>query len=199
MLLISFGLTSCSPIFTSLYGIKKINSLEEKTIVRYAEKYNIPSTESFMLDTTYFTYLFSLDTNGCNEEIKNHSQPLQTLYYDNTGSLKSFQLNCYAGGFPNLDWKSDELMSTFPPKQQAPVDSIVQLKRLLKYLNPLQTEESIKPDKYDYIVVVFWNRFMGRQSKRLIRVVQENSQLAKGKKVRLVYANTDNLFAYEEE
>ena len=35
---------------------------------------------------------------------------------------------------------------------------------------------------------------MGRQSKRLIHLVQENSLLAGDKKVKIIYANTDNIF-----
>ena len=111
----SFGLTSCSSIFTGLYGLKKIKTVDEKTIVQYAKKYNIPDVDSYELDTAYFSYLFSLDTTKYKSQIKNHYQPLQALYYDNLGYLKSFQVNCYAGGFPNLKWDRNEIMTTFPP------------------------------------------------------------------------------------
>jgi hypothetical protein len=36
---------------------------------------------------------------------------------------------------------------------------------------------------------------MGRQSKRLIHFVQENSKLEKEKKVKIIYANNDNIYA----
>jgi hypothetical protein len=39
---------------------------------------------------------------------------------------------------------------------------------------------------------------MGRQSKRLIHFVQENSKLAKDYKVKIIYVNTDNIFALTE-
>jgi len=185
-----FGLTGCSSIFTGLYGIKKTKIVDEKTVVRYAKKYNIPSADNYELDTAYFSYLFSLDTTKYKSQIKNHYQPLQALYYDNSGHLKSFQVNCYAGGFPNLKWDRNEIMTTFPPKQQAPIDSIVSLETQMKYLKPKLSTES-----YDYIVIVYWNRFMGRQSKRLIRFVQKNIKLENEKKVKLIYANTDNIFA----
>ncbi len=194
---IFFGLTSCSSIFTGIYGMKKTKTVDEQTIVRYTKKYNIPNADSYELDSAYFSYLFSLDTTKYKEQIKNHYQPLQALYYDNSGYLKSFQVNCYAGGFPNLKWDRNEIMTTFPPKQQAPLDSIVPLKTHLKYLKPLSQTEKIQPDNYDYIVIVHWNRFMGRQSKRLIRFVQDNSKLEPEKKVKIIYANTDNIFASE--
>jgi len=192
-----FGLTSCSSIFTGLYGMKKLKTVDEKTMVRYAKKYNIPAADNYELDTAYFSFLFSLDTIHYKEQIKNHYQPLQALYYSNSGHLKSFQVNCYAGGFPNLNWDRDEIMTTFPPKQQAPIDSIVPLKTQMKYLKLLSQTETISTDSYDYIVIVYWNRFMGRQSKRFIRFIQDNSNLETNKKVKIIYANSDNIFAAE--
>jgi len=180
-----------------MYGLKKTKTIDEKTIARFAKKYNVPAPDNYDLDTAYFSYMFSLDTTQYKQEIKNHTQPLQALYYDNSGNLKSFQVNCYAGGFPNLKWDRDERMTIFPPKQQAAIDSIVPLETHLKYLKPLSQTEKIQIDNYDYIVIVHWNRFMGRQSKRLIRFVQDNSKLETDKKVKIIYANTDNLFATE--
>ena len=190
----ALGMTSCTTIFTGLYGMKKIKTIDEKTIVRYSKKYNIPIADSYEIDTSYFSFLFSLDTTQYKAQIKNHYQPLQALYFDKTGQLQSFQVNCYAGGFPNLNWDRNGIMTTFPPKQQAPLDGILSFEKQLTYLRPLSNIDNISADRYDYIVVVYWNRFMGRQSKRLIRFVQDNSKLAKEKKVKIIYANTDNIF-----
>ena len=193
--LILLGMTSCSSIFTGLYGMKKVGTVDEKTIIHYSKKYNIPLTDSYELDTAYITFLTSLDTSQYKQEIKNHYQPLQVLYYDKTTQLQSFQVNCYAGGFPNLKWDRNEILATFPPQQQAPLDSIVPLETQMNYLNPLSKTVKKSIDSYDYIVIVYWNRFMGRQSKRLIRFVQENYKLAKDYKVKIIYVNTDNIFA----
>jgi len=190
-----FGLTGCSSILTGLYGIKEIKTIDEKTIVKYAKKYKIPVVDNYELDTAYFSYLFSLDTTEYKTQIKNHYQPLQALYYDKTGHLTSFQVNCYAGGFPNLKWDRNAIMTTFPPKQQAPVDSIVQLETQMKYLKPLSQTAKLSSGSYDYIVIVYWNRFMGRQSKRLIRFIKDNSKLETEKKIKIIYANTDNIIA----
>jgi hypothetical protein len=86
-------------------------------------------------------------------------------------------------------------MKTFPPKQQAPLDSVLSLDTQIKYLNLLSQTSKPSVDYYDYIVIVYWNRFMGRQSKRLIHFVQENSKLEKEKKVKIIYANNDNIYA----
>lgn len=192
--LILFGLTSCESIFLGMYGLKNIKTIEEKTIERFAEKYNIPEADNYELDTSYISYLLSFDTSQYNAEIKNHYQPLQALYYDSSGNLISFQINCYAGGFPNLEWDRDEIMTTFPPKEQAPLDSILPLETHLNFLNQLSKSDKISVDQYDYLVVVYWSRFMGRQSKRLIRYVQKNRELISDKEVKIIYVNTDNLF-----
>jgi len=189
------GLTSCSPIIQGFYGIKNSKELNDQTIIRYSEKYNIPLTENYKLDTSYLTFLSSFDSINFKEQIKNHYQPLQVLYYDKKGQLESFQINCYAGGFPNLKWNRDNIMTTFPPQKQAPIDSIIPLDLQLSLLQPLSKTKGFSIENYDYIGIVYWNRFMGRQSKRLIHFVQENYKLAKDYKVKIIYVNTDNIFA----
>ena len=108
-------------------------------------------------------------------------------------------MNCYTGGFPNLRWDRNEIMSTFPPKEQAPIDSIVSLETQMQYLKRLSQTEQHFFESYDYVVIVYWNRFMGRQSKRLIRYVQDNVKLENNRKVKVIYVNTDNIFAGPEK
>jgi hypothetical protein len=195
ILMLVFGLTSCSSVISGLYGIKNPKKLDDQTIIRYSEKYHIPITDNYKLDTAYLTFLSSLDSITFKEQIKNHYQPLQVLYYHKTGQLESFQINCYAGGFPNLNWNRDGMFTTFPPGKQAPIDSIISLDLQLKYIHPLSRTISCSIENYEYIVIVYWSRFMGRQSKRLIHLVQENIKLAKEYKVKIFYVNTDNIFA----
>ena len=195
ILILVIGLTSCSSVIQGLYGIKNPKGLDDQTIIRYSEKYHIPLSDNYKLDTAYLTFLSSLDSINFKEQIKNHYQPLQVLYYNKTGQLKSFQINCYAGGFPNLDWNRDSLFTTFPPREQAPIDSIISIDLQLKYIHPLSQTIDFSNENYEYIVIVYWNRLMGRQSKRLIHFVQENSKLAKDYKVKIIYVNTDNIFA----
>jgi hypothetical protein len=189
------GLVGCTKTFTNLYGIKDIKELDEKSILNYAKKYDIPSHDNFMLDTSYLNYLASLDKIKYKEQIKNHYQPLQALYYDREGGLRSFQTNCYASGFPNLKWDKDGIMATFPPKQQTPLDSLISFETLYKYIRPLTSTRKLSIDNYDFIVIVYWSKFMGRQSKRLIHYVQDNIKLARDKRIKIVYVNTDNMFA----
>jgi hypothetical protein len=186
-------MSSCSSIITGLYGMKNYKVVDEKTITKYSKKYNIPLADSYQLDTSYISFLKSFDTSLYKEQIKNHYQPLQALYYNNKGELKSFQINCYTGGFPNLNWERDSIMTTFPPKIQAPIDSIISLETQIKYIRQLSNTKKHSTDNYDYTIVVYWNRFMGRQSKRLIRLVKQNAEMT-NKKIKIIYVNSDNIF-----
>lgn len=197
LILLMSGLTSCSAVILGLYGVKNPKFVQDKTIIQTARKYNIPSSDNYKLETGYLSYLFSLDTVQYKEEIKNHYQPLQALYYDSTGQVKSFQVNCYTGGFPNLKWNRNDIMNIFPPKQQAPIDNVLPLDTHLKFLVPLDRTKEIDPDNFEYLIIVHWNKFMGRQSKRFIRLIQENRKLAGDRKVKILYVNSDNLFSIE--
>jgi len=187
-------LAGCKQLFLGAYGMKLPKPIDEKSILKSGKRFNIPNEDSYQLDTTYRAYLFSLDTSKFKHQIKNHYQPLQALYYGKNGNLESFQINCYAGGFPNLKWNRNETFQTFLPKQQAPVDSILPLNSHLKFLLPLSQTKEENPDNFDYYVIVHWNRFMGRQTRRLLRCVQKNAKLSSGKKLKIVYVNNDNHF-----
>ncbi|HLG04374.1 MAG TPA: hypothetical protein VI731_12320 [Bacteroidia bacterium] len=198
VLVISITLTACTNFVLRIYGMKSIKAVNEKTILKYGAKYQIPQEDSYEMDTAYMTYLFSRDTSVYPSEIKNHYQPLQALYYNKSGELVSFLVNCDVGGFPNLAWDRYGSFTTFPPKPVTPLDSLVPVDMQFKYLRPLAKTKTFSADSLDYVVIVYWSRFMGRQSKRLIHFVQENKKLAAGKNVKIIYANTDNLFAREE-
>ncbi len=190
----AFGLTSCTRIIGGIYGFKKLKPLDEEALVKYSRKYNIPLADSYQLDTSYMSYLQSFSDEKFEDQKSNHYQPLQALYYGASGQLQSFHVNCYAGGFPNLKWNRSEMFSTFPPQQQAPLDSLLPLDTQLEFIRPIAMTNEFSATDYDTFVVVYWNRFIGRQSKRLIRLVQHNSQLAPEQKIKTIYVNNDNFF-----
>ena len=196
--LAAMSVSSCSKIITGIYGIHNIETVDKEAILKYEKKYRIPNADSYQLDTSYFTNLFSLDTIKYKSQIKNHYQPLQTLYYDNKGNLQSFHVNCYAGGFPNLKWNRDGNFKTFLPKQQAAIDSILPLYKQLEFFIPLHNRNDFQKEDYDIFVVVFWNKFMGRQSKRLVQYVQKNVTLSQNNRVKIIYVNNDNIFAQHD-
>jgi len=180
----------------SIAGMKVPVQLSEKKIYKWAKKYDVPLADCYQLDTNFIWHIKSLDTTHHKENIKNHYQPLQAHYFNKTGYLQSFHINCGAGGYPNLNWDRDSILAFFPPREQTPLDSLFPRDTLMKFLIPLSQTQKFNVANYDYIVVVFWNRWMSKQSPRLIHFIQENCKLAKDEKVKIIYVNNDNVFAY---
>jgi hypothetical protein len=56
-------------------------------------------------------------------------------------------------------------------------------------------DKRIDSTMFNTTVVVFWTRFMGRQTKRFVETVQQNVNLSKGKAVNVIYINNDNFFS----
>lgn len=186
--------SSCSSIFLAAYGIKSPEKIENKELIKTAKKYGIPASEIYLLDTAFYAYLETFDSAHYSDQINNHFQPMQALYYNKDGDLRSFHINCYAGGFPNLKWNHNGNFDTFLPKQQAPLDSILPLQVHLNYLQSLNGNALGVNSEYDYYVIVYWNKFMGRQSRNLVRQVQKNCQLASDRKLKIIYVNNDLFF-----
>lgn len=197
VLFISFYLQSCSSLLLKTYGLKTIKPLSGEKIIRQGEQYMIPESDAFELDSTYYTFIKSLDTSRYKQVQKDHFQPLQAIYYAKTGHMCSFHINCYCGGFPNLKWNRNGNFDTFLPKQQAPLDSVFTLEKQLSFIQPLTNQEVINVTPFDYVIVVHWNRYMGRQSKRLIALVQKNARLNKQDRIKIIYVNSDNAYVYE--
>lgn len=187
-------LSSCNAIFTGIYGVKSPKTLSTEQIKKHARKQNIPLENVWVLDSTYRDYLKAQDTNINALAIKNHAQPLQALYYHKQ-HLFSFHANCYAGGFPNLSWNHSGAFNQFPPATVAPIDSLLPLNNLRVSLKALEGKKVFPTYETDTLVIVFWNRFMGRQSKRLVKLVKENAALGSTQKPKIIYVNNDNFFA----
>lgn len=196
LLCLIWACSACKPAAMAIYGLKAPKELDKKAIERYAKRYRIPIEDCYELTDKYVYHLLSLDSPQYALAQKNHYQPMQALYYNQDGDLASWHINCYAGGFPNLKWNRNGIMNSFPPATQAPLDSVIPLASQLQYLRPLTQNNKLEAESYDYVVVVHWNRFGGRQSKRLVRQVQRNVRLASDKKVKIIYANNDNNFLH---
>jgi hypothetical protein len=203
MIRLTFGLgvamllSGCQTVFQSLYGIHNLRQLSAAELRHTASQYGIAPPQLAVLDTSYRAFLVrarALDTAA----IKNHYQPLQASYYDAAGRLQELYVNCYAGGFPNLNWQAQGGFNQFPPRPQAPADTLLPLAAYLPYLRTPDGQPFPPLPAADYTVVVQWSRFMGRQSRRLIELVQRNALLAqqRGQSVQLLFVSNDNLQAY---
>jgi hypothetical protein len=181
-----------------MMGMKVPKSMDAEEILVLGEEYGIPRSDGYEMDSSYFSVLKDLDTTRFKRDQKNLLQPLQVLYFDASGTLISYHVNCSVGGFPNLKWNRFGDFNEFPAAKYVELDTMTQLNNHLLHINPLNNAPFPDLRTYDCTVLVYWNGFMGRQSKRLVRVVQENVRLSKDKKVMVIYVNTDNFWAKAE-
>jgi len=177
----------------------KSRFLSSSEIDKIRQEFNLPKDQTFVLDTTYFGYLFTLDTSRYSDEIKNHYQPLQAAYYDNKGQLVSFHINCYASiGVADglaLNWNQSNAFDSFLPHSVAPLDSILPLNKALLFIKTIDNNpiDTIGFSANDYTVLVFWNKTLLKQDAlNLITTVNDNMRKATGKKVKILYVNNDN-------
>jgi len=190
ILSILLSLTSCQTIMIHTYGMNKNKLYNNEEIERYEQKFNIPLEASYRLDTTYTALM---------ETVKNASdqgyyyQLLQVFYFDEKDSLVSYHVSCNTGGVPNLKWEyldtlKNKNFDQFPPTTQTELNTPIGYKELITTIKQTKNTEQIENQKYK--VIVFWNIFMGRQSKRLIQTVQKNITLT-NESVKVYYVNND--------
>ena len=178
-----------------IMGLKAPKALGPEGILVQGEAYGIPRSDGYEMDSSYFAVIGGLDTMRFKQEQKNLGQPLQVLYFDASGALISYHVNCSVGGFPNLKWNRFGDFNQFPAAKSIEMDTMIQLKNHLLHINPLNNAPFPDLRNYEYTVLVYWSTIMGRQNKRLVRLVQENVRLAKDKKVMVIYVNSDNFWA----
>lgn len=194
LLLLLGSFTSCERILMKAFGVRLYVQASDERTEKSRRKYRIPADAHFIMDSSYWSLLRDVQAVD-SLTAKNHYQPLQALYFDSTGTLVSFHVNCNAGGYPNLQWNRGNMFARFVPQSQTPVDTLVKLSTLLPYLRRPDGRGigpgDLAPRKYT--VLLAWSVFMGRQSKRLIRTVRDNCALAAPGTVRLLYVEMDHL------
>lgn len=192
-----FVLALCLSSCSLLLGIKKPKPVTEQQVADLSEKWGLSHADVYFLDTAYKSFVATATGNN-KKKINDYLQPLQAIYFGKGNSNQyplSWHINCYVPGFPNPNWNYDGKMNQFPPLTAAPVDSNFSLKKIVEYLRPVKGAVPFNTVEYDYIILVYWNRFMEKQSKGLIEAVQRNLKLAVLQKAKVLYINNDNLFS----
>jgi hypothetical protein len=174
-------------------GMKKPHVPTDEEFYRFGEKWNMSIYFQQTLLPSYIDEIEKIDS--INPKLaKDLLQPIQAMYFDASGKLISYHINCYAGGYPNLNWNRNGNFDVFPAKTQAPCDSLMTLSWLLAHLKPVEYP-CVKMKDLDYTVVVFWSSWTGRQSRHLVEYVQKNLKLAsKETRIQIMYVNTDEVF-----
>lgn len=162
------------------------------------QEFNLPKDKTFKLDKSYLRYLFTLDTSLLADQIKNHYQPIQAAYYDRSGKLVSFHINCYASeGDEDFNWNKANAFASFVPKSVAPLDDILFLNKHLLFIKTFANEaiDTTGFSAFDYTVIVHWNKKLHPAgARKLIKIVQDNAALIKDGTINIIYVNNDDLW-----
>lgn len=163
------------------------------------QEFNLPKDKTFIIDTNYIHYLFSLDTSKYANQIKNHYQPIQANYYNKAGHLISFHINCYAGlgvqGKEELNWNQKNAFESFLPKSVVPLDSILALSKHLEFIKTFDNKsiDTTGFAAFDYTIIIHWGKkWRPQDCQNLFTIVEKNATLADNKKVNILYVNDDN-------
>ncbi|MCL1867326.1 MAG: hypothetical protein FWF72_00015, partial [Paludibacter sp.] len=169
--------------------------LSDSEIIETAKSFQIDSKYALCeLDTNFYHFLKSTSKED-SVIVRHHLQPLQVMYFNKEGNMIAFYINCDAGGFPNINWNGNHNFDVFPPagKHYTPLDTVVTFQKLENFLIPVKNYTPEYNQNADYYVCVFWSKLMGRQSKRLIKLIQQNVQLSQ-EATKVIFVNTDNFF-----
>lgn len=191
-----FFLTSCTPILMGIVGIKNPREITEKKIIRFAERNKIPLANLFLIDSLYLVEHKKNNTID-SLPIKNYAQPLQIKIFDATQNIVGHRVNCQVGGFPNLKWNGYGYFDSLPPPERFKRDTAYTLQEECLNHHFFKNKESFTKDmfdKQDFIFVVYYTNFMGRQSKRLIKFAQQLKAKHSDKKIEILYVNMDAFF-----
>ena len=172
--------------------------LSEADLENFRKEFNLPKEKTFRLDTNYIRYLFSFDTTKYADQIKNHYQPIQALYYDRD-QLVSFHINCYAGidvsGKDDLNWDQENAFASFLPKSVVPVDSLLPLSKHLSFIKTFDNKpiDTTGFSAFDFTIIIHWGKkWRSNDSKNLINIVSNNANLAGKKRLNIIYVNSDD-------
>ncbi len=195
----SIYFSSCTFVMKKMMGMKNPKIMDEKLHARYLKKLKAPAEQAYVVDTNYLYLIEFTDTLHFRSEKKNHYQAIQALYFGHEQFQESWFINCYAPGFPHLNWNVENKFATFPPKTAAPLDTLLSFDRLINHAQSFKNHEKHKVGENEpYTVVFIWNRFMKKESKRLHKILLENLKMC-SEPYRIIYINNDNIFAQSEK
>lgn len=184
---------SCQYLARKAYGIKKYKDYSKSDYQKFTKGYDNWSLS--YIDSANFIEVYDNNT-FTPGSVHFPYQPLQVKIYNSTDRLKFWVVNCIAGGFPNFTWDRIGNFSSFPfkPRLESLADSI-------DHIDHGQYVTDQPPsDNVDYTVDVYISIMIGRQSKRLLRMVDNAlTEADKHYKIRKRIIPSDVLLGYIQE
>lgn len=182
-------MASCLCLFSScmmILGVKDVKHPTVPFIKKLTAKKKM-SSNAYYIDSSYIRNIGKRTSDK--HILKNHLQPMQALYFNPEGRMVSYYINCYANPSmlsTHLKWNENNTFGQFPPKGNAPLDSLLTFSDLYSMLIPIGPNQ-LHPENYK--VVVFWSRTFDRHSRHLIKQIKRNNQLTQN--LDILYVNVD--------
>lgn len=182
------------------------------------ERYQIPDANRFILDTAIYAKtvekqvyknielmqengiaIDSMMENKIQKSFNDNLQPVQVRYFNADGSPIFKLVNCYLENFFKMDWNFDKSFDVYPPTTNDEIlnfgnENLAFFIPMLRNLDGSVLNLNDLP-KSKYYVIVFWNSFFNKPSRKLINQIQE---IEKDKKDTFVlYVNNHNSELYD--
>jgi len=211
-----FLLSGCGLVYRVLLGVdSSVEWLTDCQIKKEFEKNKIPEDQCYVLDTASYFHAVLKTTKMKADQIKNESltidsakllrikedykdnlQPVQIRYFNRKGIAIFKMINCYMRPFPTQSWNIENCFDVFPPK---PISYLKNsnnenLEYFLPHIKSI-SGSSITIDslpKANYYALVFWNSFIKRPSKNLIKQLDKYSREFPEQSTYILYVNNNN-------
>lgn len=174
LILFTLSLSSCNKIMMEIYGFKSIKSISNEDI-EYPKKY-VKCDACFCTEADSSKYLQLVGLNqAINNNFKNKiSQFLQVRIYIND-TLTDMTVNCDLGGFPLLNWNKFGIFEKgYEFKENAYFQKFTWNEEIdLWKRKPIQ---EMNLNKANIKIVVYWVKFIRKQSRHLFKIVRQFRQ-----------------------
>ena len=209
-------LNSCSVAYRTLLGVDStLKWKSSEQVIKDSEKRKISATSCFILDTASYQEAvitvfknrvidlkkdtLNIDSTALHQaksNAKNDLQPVQIRYFTKTGEPIFKMINCYVEPLFPMNWNVDSCFDSFPPKtiEYLTTDTNENLSFFLPHLKTLNNRKVQLSDlpESDYYALVFWNDYMIRPSKTLIKQLKEYQLNYPSQNTFFLYVNNHN-------
>lgn len=174
LIFLPFLFVSCQPIMMKIYGIKKPDIENKKTILKKAEKYGLESSN-----------IVTVNENNFLRTLSGQSIPDGAIYNKDGKYIEYRQsdTSCNAGLFqfiPELSLQNKYNV----------IDSLVLDNELIKYRD-LEGNKIAKIEPADFYILIYWTVWTGKLNKDHVKVWEDLANENKNCNIKVIKVNLD--------
>ncbi len=213
--------SGCGLAYRTILGIdSKPEWLLDEEIIRKFDKRKIPEANRYVLDTASYYNSLKADFYAEVEQAKASVSPLDSIYFKKLQSIakddgQSVQIryfdkegnaifklvNCYIEPPIPMNWNVEGSFDVFPPHND--IENLNYRNRELTYFLPLISNldgDRITVDDMpsaDYYAIVFWNDYMIKPSKKLIKLLKNYDNNHPDQTTFYLFVNNHNAYLWQ--